>query len=219
MGYTIAMSPSACVQTACVASARADIIGLIIQIMTFVLTLGAFVYGVLKVEDFLKKHNEKKLNSTFSFYTNLDALIRRLYLSISYYDDMPEDRESLKIGVPSDLLHHLWGMADDTGLAGRKLLLTGVVTDFLRFISTSPDQIPPDSDITKSTLNEWNRHKYKLIIALNDLMPNNPHKPQGFDRDSLIDKHTALVEILDYFMGKIKDRYEEYIAQANAGTI
>ena len=186
-----------------------------LRVAPLLFSIFVFVYGALKVEKYLKIYKAKKLDATFSFYTNLDVLIRRLYLSISDYGDRePEGREDLKAGKRSNLVNYLWGEARLDGLAGNIALLEGTIKDFLGFISTSREQIPPD--VTEEELTKWNRERSRLIIFLNALMPKTPHESPGYDQDCLETEHRELVGILDYFMGKIEDAYKEYIIRANA---
>jgi len=186
-----------------------------LRVAPLLFSVFVFVYGALKAEKYLKIYNAKKLDATFNFYTNLDMLIRRLYLRISYYSSHePEGRADLKGGGPSNLVKYLWGEGRLDGLSGDISLLEGVVKDFLSFISTSREQIPPD--VTEEELFKWNKERSRLVIFLNMLMPKTPHEPLGYDQNKLETVHRELVGTLDYFMGKIEDAYKEYVIKANA---
>jgi len=188
------------------------------KVASFLLSLIVFLYGVLKVENLLKTYKKNKLGATFNFYTNMNVLIWRLYLSISLYDGEPDyepkTRGELKKGKPSKILRYIWGDCTIENLEGSIRLLSELVTDFLRFISTSRDQIPPG--ITKEALTEWNFKKNKLTYFLTELMPD---EPLGFSDGELIEKHNELTDILDYFLGKIEDAYFEYVTEAGAGIV
>ena len=186
-----------------------------LKVAPLLFSVFVFVYGALKVEKYLKIYKAKKLDATFNFYTNLDMLIRRLYLRISRYEcPNPEGRADLKSGKPSPLVEYLWGEGRLEGLSGEISLLEGAVKDFLTFISTSREQIPPD--VTEEGLAKWNRERSKLIISLNALMPKTPHESPGKNKYQLEAEHKELVGTLDYFMGKIEDAYKEYVVKANA---
>jgi len=50
---------------------------LLLKVFTLGFSIFAFCYGARKANDFLRNYHLKH-DATFSFYTNLDALIRRL---------------------------------------------------------------------------------------------------------------------------------------------
>jgi len=114
--------------------------------------------------------------------------------------------------LPSLVLHYIWGNESGDNLSGDMELLRNVVNEFVSFISTSQEQIPPN--ITEEEIIEWNTNKSTLIIFLNVLMPTKPVISQEYNDIVFPDKHKRLVRILDHFIEKIDIAYQEYIAKA-----
>jgi len=185
---------------------------LLVNSLTLLFSIVVFAYGVIKIRKFIDIYKAKKLDATFNFYANMDILIRRLYLSISVYESPPESRKQLNAGAPSKLLKYIWGDESGKNLSSEIILLERVVMDFLSFLSTSHEQIPPD--ITINALKEWNMQKSKLVDFLNALMPCNPHVSPGYMSTKLDIEHKNIVIVLDFFMKKIETIYEEYIKKA-----
>ena len=215
-GHTIVSA--VCAALASTAMISKDWFDVLHKIITFGFSVVVFAYGRRKVEDFYKTYQSKKLDATFNFYTNLDALIRRLYFCISDYSMHKKLNEylssdQLKESPPSDVLRCVWGDTSVSIGESDRFLLKSVVTDFLRFISTSREQIPPS--VTKKELDEWNKNKSILITFLYALMPD---MPRTYKR-TIQEKHGELCDILDYFMKKIERAYEEYSEKAITGIM
>jgi len=190
---------------------------LLIALAGFILSIYMFRYGVKKVKKFFDNYQQKKFEATFNFYTNLEALLKRLYYSISEERKAPEKSNDYKTSTPAAVLNHIWGNDNHGNNYNSEIeLLKNTVEDFLHFISTSREQIPPSMDAKKLT--EWGNNKSTLIVFLSSLMPYRPIHPGGAEEIEISKTYKELEDILIYFIKKVEEQYEECSKQIKQET-
>jgi len=168
-----------------------------IWIGVFGLFWGGKILGNLSVE-----YEKKYVSAIFGFYEHLETLTQRLILQISILDEETDTTEN-ELLQPGPLFYMMWGDNETRSEHSQNCnlqqceLLKQLSFDFLKYLSTANDQVPPCDD--KNSYNEWHKNKVELIKFLHNLQYISPDRYGSDDSTEVEEKFKKTLKLLEYF--------------------
>lgn len=177
-----------------------DLFANIISACGLIVAIYTLVIGGKKVSDLLSEYNKKRNSALFGFYANMNLFITRLRMLTSDSDNKP-------FGVyyllsPNESLRNTY-----QGFKNLGKKLSDLSYEFLKYLSSSPKQIPPATSLEE--WKEWQKDIKELVEYLNCFytIGSEVYYPDLKDENAVADYHGKLQTLLNKIETIISNQY------------